>query len=238
MNKIGILGYGEVGQAMSKFYDEHFVCTRDGSNFEIGMDIIHVCLPYSSSFERIVLKNIKKFKPKYVVIHSTVKVGTTERIRFKADIPVLHSPIRGVHPELYEGIKTFVKYIGADEIHEGEHIKKHFESIGISSEVIIGSKHTELGKLLDTTYYGICIAFHDYADKLCEKEGLRFRDVMEIFNKTYNEGYTKLNMANVVRPVLYPPKGKIGGHCIRPNCKILKEQFGKNEILKSILKVK
>jgi UDP-N-acetyl-D-mannosaminuronate dehydrogenase len=236
--KIGILGYGEVGKAISQFYPEHLVATKKGNNFEKGMGIIHICLPYNSSFNKTVIKIFEKFRPIYGIIHSTVPVGTTEYLSKRVEAELVHSPIRGVHPNLYEGIKTFVKYIGTDDINVGARVGKHFKSIGIESEIVMGSKHTEMGKLIDTTYYGLCIAFHDYVDKLCEKEKLRFDDVMTNFNKTYNNGYTILNMENVVRPVLYPPKGKIGGHCIIPNVKLLKKQFGKNSILKSILKVK
>ena len=45
---------------------------------------------------------------------------------------------------------------------------------------------------------------------------------MTLYNQTYNEGYSKLNKRNVVRPVLYPTT-KIGGHCVVPNAKILKD---------------
>ena len=45
------------------------------------------------------------------------------------------------------------------------------------------------------------------------------------FNKTYNEGYKKIGKKNVIRPVLYPPKGGITGHCVIPNAKILRKRF-------------
>ena len=36
-------------------------------------------------------------------------------------------------------------------------------------------------------------------------------------NETYNQGYKELGKENVIRPVLFPPKGEIGGHCVVPN---------------------
>lgn len=84
---------------------------------------------------------------------------------------------------------------------------------------------TEIGKIFDTTYYGVCIAWHGETEKICKKFGVNFKEAVTDFNQTYNEGYTKLGKKNVVRPVLYPPKGKIGGHCIIPNAKILKRLY-------------
>ena len=67
----------------------------------------------------------------------------------------------------------------------------------------------------------MCIAFHADVMEMCECEGLDFDEVMTLYNKTYNEGYSALGKSNVVRPVLYGTK-KIGGHCVVPNANILK----------------
>ena len=99
------------------------------------------------------------------------------------------------------------------------------------------SKTTELAKLFCTTYYGLCIAWHAEMKKICDKEGIDFEKAVTDFNNTYNEGYAKLGMQNVVRPVLYPPAGAIGGHCIVPNAEILKKYY-QSEALDLILKYK
>jgi len=41
---------------------------------------------------------------KVVVVHSTVKPGTTKNIQEKSKIPVLFSPVRGVHKRFLEDI--------------------------------------------------------------------------------------------------------------------------------------
>ena len=56
---------------------------------------------------------------------------------------------------------------------------------------------------------------------------------MTVFNTSYNEGYKKLGKNNVVRPVLYPTE-KIGGHCVVPNAKILKDYMN-TKTIQSIL---
>lgn len=222
-HKVGILGYGEVGQAIAKFYGQVKIKDlkrNDGLN---GVEILHVCIPWSENFVEFVKKEIKAIKPKLVIVHSTVAPGATRKLGKIA----VHSPIRGIHPHLFRGIKTFVKYIGADNKRAGEMAKKHLESLGIKTKVFYPSLTTEIGKLLDTSYYGLVIAWHGEMKKICDKFGINFEEAVTDFNQTYNDGYAKLGKANVVRPVLYPPQKTTGitGHCICENAEILKKYY-------------
>ena len=225
--KIGIVGHGQVGQAVAKLYSETDT-TKTWFSFDkiqiydpyqgmlddiSDVDILNVCIPYTKDFVSIV-KDLPT--PNwYTVIHSTVPVGTTEKFGHK----FLHSPVRGVHPNLYEGLKTFVKFIGGDE-QLAEAYSGHLKSLGVETHICKDAKTTELSKLADTTYYGLCIAFTSDMKKLCDEYDLDFMEVMTKYNNTYNEGYKKLGKPNVVRPVLYPTD-KIGGHCVIPNAKLL-----------------
>lgn len=232
-SKIGILGFGEVGQAIAKFYKNSRIKDLKKDDGLEGVEILNVCIPWSENFVNIVKKEIKKIKPKLTIIHSTIAPGATKKIGGM----VVHSPIRGVHPKLFEGIKTFVKYIGADNKRVGRLAEGHLKSLGIKTKIFTPSITTEIGKLLDTSYYGLCIAWHGDMRKICDKLGVDFEKAVTDFNKTYNEGYTKLGKRNVVRPVLYPPKGGIGGHCVVQNTEILKKYF-KSEAFDLILKHK
>ena len=225
--KIGIVGHGQVGQALAKLYSETDT-TKTWFSFDkiliydpyqgmmddiSDVDILNVCIPYTKDFVSIV-KDLPT--PNwYTVIHSTVPVGTTEKFGHK----FLHSPVRGVHPNLYEGLKTFVKFIGGDE-QLAEAYSGHLKTLGVETHICKDAKTTELSKLADTTYYGLCIAFTSDMKKLCDEYDLDFMEVMTKYNNTYNEGYKKLGKPNVVRPVLYPTD-KIGGHCVIPNAKLL-----------------
>ena len=225
--KIGIVGHGQVGQAVAKLYSETDT-TKTWFSFDkiliydpyqgmlddiSDVDILNVCIPYTKDFVSIV-KDLPT--PNwYTVIHSTVPVGTTEKFGYK----FLHSPVRGVHPNLYEGLKTFVKFIGGDE-QLAEAYSGHLKTLGVETHICKDAKTTELSKLADTTYYGLCIAFTSDMKKLCDEYDLDFMEVMTKYNNTYNEGYKKLGKPNVVRPVLYPTD-KIGGHCVIPNAKLL-----------------
>ena len=233
--KIGILGYGEVGQAIAKLYKNPKVKDLKRDDGLSGVEILNICIPWSEKFINILEKEIKNIKPKLIIIHSTVAPGTTKKLSQKFNGIVVHSPIRGVHPNLYKGIKTFVKYIGADNKEAGKLAEKHLESLGIKTKLFIPSVVTELGKILDTTYYGVCIAWHGEMKEICDKFGVDFESAVTDFNKTYNEGYKKMGKTNVIRPVLYSPQSGRPKHCIVPNAAILSKYY-KTPIFELLLK--
>jgi UDP-N-acetyl-D-mannosaminuronate dehydrogenase len=235
MKRIGLLGFGEIGQAIHKVYQAsnvpHKIFVKDlvrddGLN---ELDVLNVAIPNNDKFDFVEeVSNIAtKSSSKIVIIHSTVPVGTTRTIkeRLGPSVSVGHSPCRGVHPNLFEGIMTFIKFIGCTTQNDAELIDQHLTSLGIKTHVCKNSETSELSKLLDTTYYGICIAYHAEAERACNYFNADFEDVMTLYNKTYNEGYLILGKSNVIRPVLIPPRGGIGGHCVIQNAELLKKQF-------------
>jgi len=225
-----IVGFGEIGKGISQLLNEYSISEKEWSKGGVDADIIHICIPWGDTFIETVGYLIRESKPICVIIHSTVKPGTTKQLQDSfPKIEVVHSPVIGVHPNLREGLKTFPKWIGFDK----ECIKStnSLISMGIKPVPIKGSHITETLKVLSTTYYGVCIAFHQLAeDLLCDDV-----NYLGKWNEYYNEGYTTLGMPNVVRPILYPPGDKIGGHCVIPNAKIIKE-ITDHPLLDGILK--
>lgn len=234
--KIGIIGYGEIGSSIAKVYksfgkfDISIIDPYQNRNDEInGVEILNICIPFIEDFVQVVQNYISQSNPRYTIIHSTVAPGTTKLVGGR----VCHSPMRGLHPNLDLGMKTFLKYIGPEDQESANLYREHLNDLGIKSYICKDSKTTEYAKLLDTTYYGICIAFHADVSQMCENEDIDFDEVMTLYNQSYNEGYTKLGKPNVVRPTLYPTK-KIGGHCVVPNAKILKDYMN-TKTVQSIL---
>ena len=234
--KIGILGYGEIGQTIHKLYDNNinskffqvFIKDLNKDDGFVDLDILNVSIPFNDSFDFVTtIKDIiLSSKAKLTIIHSTVAVGTVRKL--KELIPqagIVHSPCRGVHPNLYEGVMTFHKFIGSSSIKDAALAQEHLNSLNLKTIVCDNSETTELAKLLDTSYYGICIAYHGEAKKACEKFGANFDQAMTAYNQTYNEGYTTLGKLNVVRPVLTAPTECIGGHCVVENAELLLKQF-------------
>ena len=164
--------------------------------------------------------------------------GTINELEKNISAAIVHSPVMGIHPNLYEGIMTFTKFIGANKTQYAKLAEKHLNSLGVKTQVCDSSKSTELGKILSTTYYGTVIATHGEMKKICDEFNVSFSEAVTMFNDVYNAGYTKLGKLNVVRPVLYPPQNdKIGGHCVIPNAKLLKKCLKEsNKIIELILK--
>jgi len=221
-----VIGYkGEVGSAIYKILKEAYQVKGIDQNNEFysAFDYLHICIPYSKDFINIVLNYQKKylFPEGLTIIHSTVPVGTSNLLN------AVHSPIRGVHPDLIKGIKTFVKYFGGKRANEAAKI---FEDLGIKTFIIENASDCEVAKLWDTTQYGWMIILNKKIYQWCKETGVNFNFIYTEWNKSYNEGYTKLNKSEVVRPYLFYMPGKIGGHCIIPNCKIFN-----NEICEQIL---
>ena len=213
-----IIGAGEVGKGLFRILKARYpVIIRDKfDRAEDNFKVLHIAYPALKNFVTVTKKYIKEYNPELVVIHSTIPVGTTRKIASFA----VHSPVRGVHPKLEKGIKTFVKYFG------GRDAKKaagYFSRLGIKTQTFKKPETTELLKILDTTYYAWNVIFCKETKRICDALGLDFNEVYTIANKDYNGGYKKLKMAQVIRPVLKPMTGKIGGHCLISNCNLLKD---------------
>lgn len=234
---IGILGFGEVGGSLCNIYREKGFApaVKDLKRCDEGfshLNVLNICIPYSENFVEIAVDTGKEVieRDGIMIIHSTVAPGTTREVEGKlqqeglSSIAVGHSPIRGIHPHLGKGIKTFVKFVGANDRSAGSRVVEHLsKDLGLRSESFSPAETTELGKLLDTNYYALCVAFHGHAMEWCAKYGVNFDEAVTAFNDSYNKGYSKLGKQNVVRPILYPPQkdgGKIGGHCLVPNAKV------------------
>ena len=213
-----IVGSGEVGNALYDIlWDIHDAKVMDKDNPVVGWfpEIMHICFPYSEEFVSEVKRYQELYKPKYAVIHSTVPVGTSKQCN------AVHSPIVGIHPYLEQGIKTFVKFLGGEQAGEVEH---YFRKAGLKTYLFDSSETTELMKILDTSFYGLCIEYTKEVKRLCEQYKVPF-EAWTLWTNNYNAGYQKLGYPEFTRPNLIPVMKKIGGHCILPNSEMLDSKF-------------
>lgn len=217
-----IIGRGEVGTALFKILSPRYnVRIRDkDENIKGHFDVLHAAYPWQKNFVRVTKAYIRAYKPNLVVIHSTVPVGITKKVGGQA----VMSPIRGDHPNLQKGIQTFVKYFGGPKAKEAARV---FSAIGIKTKQCKNAETAELLKILDTTYYAWNIIFAKEVKRICDKINLDFNEVYMIPNTDYNEGYKKLGKPNVIRPILKPIPGPIGGHCLIPNTEFLDDWLTK-----------
>ena len=238
MKTLGILGLGEVGRAIEKLAKRKFrVVARDVAMDQFrgnSIDILHICIPYSEDFIQIVCKTIQEVKPELVIIDSTIAIGTTRKIIKRTGSSVAHCPIMGVHPDLAKHQKIFTKVVGVEDKRMFKKVMLHWKKLG-AGEVIKFDRpeESEAAKLLSTTYYAWNIVFNKIVKRMSNEKRINFDQVYTVFNKIYNEGYSKIS-PQVVRPVLKHVDGKIGGHCVIPNARILLD-FYEEEWIKKIV---
>ena len=232
-----ILGMGEVGETLfDLLVDRKFDC--------IGIDLdnskcknytenkiienpqyLHVCLPGElEKFTDIVIEWINKIKNiQVVVIHSTVKPGTTKNIQERSSIPILFSPVRGVHRRFLDDIKKYTKFISFDNTEINSEIKKDLENRFEKVEWMSTTKTAELAKILvDTTYYGWLINYAQITKMICEKENVDFDEMWKFADEIHE------NLGN--RPKMFP--GIIGGHCVIPNLNLV--EYENLDLIKTI----
>lgn len=215
-----IVGFGEVGKSLFSILNKvHtvFHCDLNSSEEFTDVHILHICFPYSKKFISEVRRYQKLYKPEYTIIHSTVKIGTSKKCN------AYYSPIRGIHPHLENSLKTFVKYLAP----KNDGLAKYFIDAGIQIEQHESIETLEAMKLYCTTLYGLNIIAEKEIWNFCQKHGLDFDIVYTKSNQTYNEGYEKLGFPQFTRYNLKHHDGKIGGHCVIPNCELLKTNMAK-----------
>ena len=232
-----ILGMGEVGQTLfDLLVDRKFDCVgidlddskckKYSENQVIkNPEYLHVCLPGElTGFTDIVLKCIDKIKNiQVVIIHSTVKPGTTKIIQEKLSIPILFSPVRGVHKRFLNDIKKYTKFISFDGIEIDPKIKTDLENRFEKIDWMSTTKTAELAKILvDTTYYGWLINYAQITKMICEKENVDFDEMWKFADEIHE------NLGN--RPKMFP--GIIGGHCVIPNLDLV--EYENLDIIKKI----
>ena len=221
-----ILGMGEVGETLfDLLVDRKFDCIgidlddskcKNYTENEIieNPQYLHVCLPGElEKFTDIVIEWINKIKNiQVVVIHSTVKPGTTKSVQERSSIPILFSPVRGVHRRFLDDIKKYTKFISFDGTEINLKIKKDLENRFEKVDWMSTTKTAELAKILvDTTYYGWLINYAQITKMICEKENVDFDEMWKFADEIHE------NLGN--RPKMFP--GIIGGHCVIPNLNLV-----------------
>ena len=238
-----VIGLGEIGSALYDILKEKYGGRKDGG--VIGYDVkdggdpdnlpivgyLHICIPWCDDFIEVVNNYISICTPLYTIIHSSVPVRTTAKI----DGTAFHSPVRGKHPGMKEGLLTYVKYLsfdGADH-YEASEVSNYFLKAGIECKVVIDTKTTELGKLLALSRYGVYIAFSKEQEAICEKYGVAYHKAVTDFENTRTEGLKKLGSDELIQPLLFPFENFIGGHCTVEDMEILLKQGVDTPLLKT-----
>ena len=240
-----VIGLGEIGYTLFTLLNEEkksftvygldldetkmHQLNQSRNSFPSQTDTMHVCLPYSNqqNFMDAVVGYVHEFKPKLVIIDSTVPPGTTMKVGQRCKCLVAHSPVRGVHKSAEHmkwEMKRWTKYIGGADATAAEAARIHFEKLNLKVKVLKSSAETELAKLFETTYRAWMIACFQEMHRISRTFGADFDDVVDFIEDTHR--------VRLDRPVLFP--GVIGGHCLLANTQLLLGAYD-SEFLKLIL---
>lgn len=219
-----VAGVGEIGGPLAEILATRWLVQRLDLDKRPDVDsatFLHVCYPYQiDDFAGETARYSKEYSVDFVVVHSTVLPGTTSRIQNELpDVPVFYSPVRGKHDSMTEHMLRYRKFIAGPKERIGEVIA-HFEAAGLETDRMDTTDELELAKLLETTYFGVLIAWAQETERYAKVVGSDFQTVSRFFEEIpfLPDGY-------------FP--GYIGGHCVMPNIKLLQD-VRSSDVLQSV----
>ena len=229
MTKDIVAGLGEIGKPILKLLSKDGVIVgfdlnhglMDERKFEkykkLKTSFLHITIPVTNRFINDVLKLYKKFQPECIVIHSTIKPGTTEKLQGKLPIPVIYSATRGVHKRMSNDIKRYTKFFvistnaPRSKWASSKYVKL-MKRCGIKTKKMSKPETLELAKIVcDTSYLGWLVNYAQLSNLIAIEHGVNY-DEMWSFSDEIHEF-----LGN--RPKMYP--GHIGGHCVIPNLDLI-----------------
>ena len=229
MKKDVVVGIGEIGKPILKLLSKNNTII----GFDLNPDLVdqkkierykklqtsflHIAIPVTDKFVNNVLKLNKKFKPECIVIHSTIKPGTTKTLQKKLSIPVIYSATRGVHKRMIHDLKRYTKFF-AISTNAPRHkwassrFTKLMKECGIKTKKMSKPETLELAKIIcDTSYLGWLVNYAQLSNIIAIKHGVDYDEMWSFSDEIHRF------LGN--RPKMFP--GFIGGHCVIPNIDLI-----------------
>ena len=229
MKKDVVAGIGEIGKPILKLLSKDSVIVgfdlnhdlMDENKFEkyknLETSFLHIAIPVTGKFISNVLKLYKKFQPECIVVHSTVKPGTTEKLQGKLPIPVIYSATRGVHKRMIYDLKRYTKFFvispnAPRNKWASSKYTKLMKRCGIKTKQMSKPETLELAKIIcDTSYLGWLVNYAQLSNLIAIEYGVDYDEMWSFSDEIHKF------LGN--RPKLYP--GFIGGHCVIPNLNLI-----------------
>lgn len=144
-----------------------------------------------------------------MIVHSTVAPGTTRAIREASGRAVVYySPVRGKHAVMEEQLQQYKKFVSGPDS-DFDAVRQHLEEAGLRVERMEPTDALEAAKLLETTYFGVLIAWAQEVERFAKAVGSDYATVARLIEEV------------PFLPSGYLP-GHIGGHCVMANIEILR----------------
>lgn len=211
-----VIGLGEIGLPLRDILARVYPTVgRDIEPMIVDGDInvLHICYPYQiADFAGSTTKYIDEYQPNLTVIHSTVVPGTTRRIAGESTkASVAYSPVRGKHSRMKEDLLKFSKFVAGVDPTSAQEASNHLKRAGFKVKLTSDCEALEMGKLVETTYFGLLVAWAQEVERSCKLLGVEYDEVLACSEEV-----------EYLPSVIFRP-GYIGGHCIIPNTYLLEE---------------
>jgi UDP-N-acetyl-D-mannosaminuronate dehydrogenase len=208
-----VVGLGEIGGPLLKILAEtHHAVGRDIEDRPVdGVKVLHLCFPYTSDFVSSASRYIALYEPGVVVVNSTVVPGTTREIQEKTGVPVVYSPVRGKHARMTDELRRYRKFVAGISAQAVALVEAHFAAAGMTTQRMSSPEALELAKLLETSYFGILVAWAQEMDRFAGAVDADYWETIDFFEEI-----------DFLPPVGFQP-GYIGGHCVMPNLELLEQ---------------
>ena len=208
-----VVGLGEVGGPLLEILStSHRAAGRDieGRPFH-GVRILHLCFPFGPDFVAQAAGYVAAYQPEVTVLNSTVVPGTTKAIEEKTGVPAVYSPVRGKHTRMTEELRHYRKFIAGTSARAVGLVEDSFASAGVTTQRMSSVEALELAKLLETSYFGVLLAWAQEMDRFAASVGADYWETLTFFEEI-----------GFFPPVGFQP-GFIGGHCVMPNLELLEQ---------------
>jgi len=232
MKKDVVVGLGEIGNPILKILSKKNIVVgfdlnrdlMDKIKFEkyknLETSFLHIAIPVTDKLITNILKLYKKFLPECIIIHSTIKPGTTEKLQKKIPIPVIYSATRGVHNRMIYDLKRYTKFfvISTNAPRSRWALSRYvkvMKDCGIKTKKMSNPETLELAKIIcDTSYLGWLVNYAQLSNMIAIQYGIDYDEMWSFSDEIHR------NLGN--RPKMYP--GYIGGHCVIPNLELINNQ--------------
>ena len=229
MKKDIVVGLGEIGNPILKLLSKKNIVIgfdldndlMDEIKFEkyknLKTSFLHIAIPVTDKFINNILKLYKKFLPECIVIHSTIKPGTTEKLQKKLSVPVIYSATRGIHKRMIYDLKRYTKFfvISANAPRNkwaSSRYVKVMKDCGIKTKKMSRPETLELAKIIcDTSYLGWLVNYAQLSNIVAIEYGVNYDEMWSFSDEIHKF------LGN--RPKMFP--GFIGGHCVIPNLDLI-----------------
>ncbi len=209
-----VIGLGETGRPLLEILQETYtVVGKDIEPLELAepINVLHVCIPFVNDFVAVAASYVAKYAPQFVVVHTTVVPGTTRALYERSGVPVAFSPIRGKHTRMQQDLLRYTKFVAGVTPEATDFALHYFDAAGFITRCVSHPEALELSKIVETTYFGVLLAWAQEVERYCELTGSDYEEVMAFCAEV-----------PYLPPVTFQP-GFIGGHCVIPNTYLLEK---------------